>query len=125
MFDKVQFLRNLDAFREIRGLTLADVVDIVDVIQVKQDEYLSINAEMQESFFLVYDGTVEVYQNGDILESSSKGEFIGELMVSQRALHANNVKAVNDTVLFKIPKDPFYELLSDNVQLAQKIVEVV
>ncbi|WP_343030522.1 cyclic nucleotide-binding domain-containing protein, partial [Fulvivirga aurantia] len=74
---------------------------------------------------IVYEGLINIYENGKVTGGTKKGEFIGELMQSANFTKSNLIIAVESTVLFKINKDNFYELLSDNMKLAKKIVEYV
>lgn len=124
-FEKVQFLRKMDAFSEVSGLAIAGVVDIIEVIEIEEGDMLSIDEQYNDNFYIVYDGSINIYENGKISGGTQKGEFIGELMKSVNYMKSNLIIAVERTVLFKINKDSFYELLSDNVKLAQKIIEYV
>lgn len=124
-FEKVLFLDKMEAFSDVTGLSTARVVDIIDLLVLEEGEMLSVNDEYNDNFYIVYEGSINIYENGKVSGGTKRGEFIGELMKSSNYMKSNLIIAVEPTVLFKLNKDSFYELLSDNIKLAQKIVKYV
>lgn len=124
-FEKILFLRQMDAFSDVTGLAIARVVDIIELLVLEEGQTLSIDENYNDNFYIVYEGVLNIYENGRVAGITNKGEFIGELMKSNNYLKSNLIIAVETTVLFKLNKDSFYELLADNIKLAHKIVEYV
>lgn len=124
-FEKILFLKDMDAFSEVSGLALAGVVDIVEVVVLEGGGYIAVDDHYNDNFYIVFDGLINIYESGRIIGGTQRGEFIGELLPSKSSKQSNKIMAVENSVLFKIQKDTFYELLSDNVSLAQKIVKLV
>ena len=124
-FEKVMFLKQIPVFDSVFGLVVSGVVDIIEEVLLKEGESLSVDEHYNDNFYIVYRGSVNIYENGTIKGGTVEGEFIGELMTSQRYLKSNLIVAVSETILFKVKKDDFYELLADNVSLAHKMVQYV
>ncbi|MEM6523538.1 MAG: HEAT repeat domain-containing protein [Bacteroidota bacterium] len=120
-FDKVIFLKKLDIFDDIIGLVLADLIDITEEIVLRNGETLQLGDSQNDHFYIIFDGSVNMMVDNRIDGNVSRGEFIGEVGYS----NSNSVLATSDTVLLKMAKDNFYELLSDNISLARKMVEYV
>lgn len=120
-FDKVVFLKKLEIFDDIIGLVLADLIDITEEITVRSGESLSLGDSYNDHFYIVFEGAVNMMVDSKITGGVNKGEFIGEVGYS----NLNSVIATQDTILLKMAKDNFYELLSDNISLARKMVEYV
>ncbi len=120
-FDKVLFLREIDIFKDIFGLVLADLIDITQEILLNEGQFLDMEDLYRNNFFIVFSGSVNVLVDNKIIGKINKGEFIGEIGYSK----SNSVIATKKTVLLKMSKDSFYELLSDNIKLAEKMVEFV
>ncbi len=120
-FDKVLFLKKLDIFEDIIGLVLADLIDITEEITLKEGQSQQLGDEYNNHFYIIFKGSVNMVVDYKIEGNVSKGEFIGEVGYS----NLNSVLATSDTVLLKMAKDNFYELLSDNISLARKMVEFV
>ncbi|TRX48138.1 cyclic nucleotide-binding domain-containing protein [Fulvivirga sp. M361] len=123
-FDKVVFLKEIKIFKNVFGLTLAHLVDITEEIFLKEGDILNISESQNNNFYIVYKGSVKILVNRKMESGISSGEFIGEIIQTAESKNSS-IMAVEDTALLKITKDNFYELLSDNVDLARKMVEFV
>ena len=121
-FDKVVFLKEIDVFKNALGLALANLVDITEEVFLKEGSILNIGGTRNNSFYIVYKGEVKVLANRKMESGIVSGEFIGEIIQGAEPQN-NSIMAMEDTTLLKITKDNFYELLSDNVDLARKVVE--
>jgi CRP-like cAMP-binding protein len=62
---------------------------------------------------------------GKPLADFQEGQFIGEQLIDSDRTHTNTIVAKEDTILLKFNKDEFYELISDQVKLADKILEFI
>ncbi len=124
-FDKVMFLKNIDVFENIIGLVMADLIDITEEEFLKEGQTLSIDDHYNDNFYIVYKGSFNLYENGEIKGKTREGEFIGEMISTENYLKSNLIIALTDSVVLKIKKDGFYDLLADNVKLAHEIIEYV
>ena len=124
-YDLVRFLKRLDLFKGTPGLIISQLVDLTNELFVPEGEMISIDSNKNSYFFVILNGSVNLYESGNIKGNLGKGEFIGELTYTQDYLRSGLIIAVEDTVLLRIPKDQFYELLSENIRLAQNVVEYV
>ena len=70
-------------------------------------------------------GSVELYQRGKMITEFSQGQFIGEMLALPNFVNTNLLIAKTEVSILKFNKDQFYDLLSDNVQLADKIIEFI
>ncbi|MGK7390633.1 MAG: cyclic nucleotide-binding domain-containing protein [Candidatus Cyclobacteriaceae bacterium M2_1C_046] len=124
-FDTIRFLKRLDLFKGTPGLVITQLIDMTDELFITEGEMVSIDSVKNNFFFVVLNGSVNLYESGNIKGNLGKGEFIGELTYTNDYLRSGLVIAVEDTILLRIPKDNFYELLSENITLAQNVVEYV
>jgi CRP-like cAMP-binding protein len=70
-------------------------------------------------------GSVDFYQRGEKVSEFETGQFIGEMLGLPNFVNTNIIIAKTDVVILKFNKDQFYELLSDNVMLADKVLEYI
>jgi CRP-like cAMP-binding protein len=54
-----------------------------------------------------------------------EGQFIGEMLGLPNFVNTNLLIAKSDVIIIKFNKNQFYELLSDNVKLADQVLEFV
>lgn len=80
-----------------------------------------------DSIYLILVGAVKIYseKNGKekIISTFQVGENFGELALIDTQPRSASAKAIEDSVLVSIEREPFMEVLSKNFQTAQKIME--
>jgi ATP:ADP antiporter, AAA family len=74
---------------------------------------------------MLVSGEVEFFKQGKKMGKFDPGQFIGEMLGSPNYVNTNFVVAMTDAVILRLNKDQFYELLSDNVKLADRIIEYI
>ena len=124
-FDTVLFYHELPSFTNVRGITLSYLADISEELHVKNGESMVLDEKQNNHFYVIVQGRVGYYRRGVKVSEFGRSQFIGEMLGATGALSANAVTAESDAVLLRFDKDQFYELLSDNIQLADKVLEFI
>ncbi|HET9487013.1 MAG TPA: HEAT repeat domain-containing protein, partial [Chryseosolibacter sp.] len=124
-FEKVLFFQKIAIFENIPGITLSYLADISEEIRMNVKESLILDDRSNSSFFVLVAGTIDFYQRGELVSQFTQGQFIGEMLGLPNFVNTNVLIAHSDAVILKLNKDQFYELLSDNVRLADKIIEFI
>jgi len=125
LYDKVLFLQRIKLFEGLPGITLSYVSDISQNVFLKKDQTLSLDADQDKNFLLVYQGHLQYHEFGKQVIDFHSGEFLGEQVSVSGKLNSAAIVVKEDTILLKFHKDEFYELLSDQVKLADKILEYI
>ncbi|HTJ48154.1 MAG TPA: cyclic nucleotide-binding domain-containing protein [Cyclobacteriaceae bacterium] len=124
-FDKVLFFQKINVFESIPGITLSHLADISDEIQLEKGKSLILDEKTNNYFYVIVSGAIDLYQQGELVSNFKQGQFIGEMLALPNFVNTNLLLAQSDVVILKFNKDQFYELLSDNVKLADKIIEYI
>ena len=124
-FEKVLFFQKITVFENIPGITLSYLADISEEIRMNADETLVLDEKFNASFYVIVAGTIHFYQRGELVAEFTQGQFIGEMLAFPNFVNTNVLIAQSDVVVLKLNKEQFYELLSDNVRLADKIIEFI
>lgn len=124
-FEKVLFFQKISVFENIPGITLSYLADISEEIRMNTDETLVLDEKSNGFFYVIVAGTIHFYQRGQLTSEFSQGQFIGEMLGFPNFINTNVLIAQSDIVILKLNKEQFYELLSDNVRLADKILEFI
>jgi len=82
---------------------------------------LSLGNELANSFIIVVTGNLSYYQEDEVKTNIKAGEFIGELVLNDKALESAMVVANQNTELYIIDKDLWHDLLADNITFAQSV----
>lgn len=125
LFEKIVFFKSLPIFSGIPGVALSFLADIAREIRLAPDEFISIDEKVNNDFFLVYRGSVQYYEKSRYMMDYSAGQFVGEVIAPVGFANSNLLITKESTILLKINKDQFYELLADNVRLADKVLEYI
>jgi len=124
-FDKVMFFMTLPIFENIAGVTLSYLADISDEYRMKDGESLILDERSNNFFYLLIWGNVNLIQKGEVVSSFTEGQFVGEMLALPNFVNTNLLVATQESVIVRFNKDQFYELLSDNVKLADKVLEYI
>ncbi len=125
LYDKILFLQRIKLFEGLAGITLSYVVDMSKSVFLKKDQIVSFESDKRNDFLIVYKGQVQYFEFGKPLVDFQEGQFLGEQLGDTDRLNSNAIVSKEDTILLKFNKDEFYELLSDQVKLADKILEYI
>ncbi len=123
VFEKILFFQRIPIFEKIPGITLSYLADISREERVSKENSLILDESANHDFYVIVSGSIKLYQRGELVANYGEGQFIGEMMASQNFLNTNLMIAQTDVIALKVNKDQFYELLSDNVELSDKILE--
>lgn len=124
-FEKILFFQKISIFENIPGLTLSYLADIGDEINLQQGETLLLDEKSNNNFYVLVSGELDFYQRGQFVSQFSQGQFIGEMMPLPNFVNTNLLIPKTQVVILRLNKDQFYELLADNVKLADKILEFI
>jgi ATP:ADP antiporter, AAA family len=124
-FEKIKFFQRISVFNGISGLSLSYLADISEEVVLIENQSIAIDEKMNNNFYINYSGAVEYFERGVYRSTYQSGQFIGEMLAASGFAHSNILRARERSVLLRINKDQFYELLSDNVKLADKVLDFV
>jgi ATP:ADP antiporter, AAA family len=125
LFEKTVFFQTLAIFDGVSGLALSFLSDISKEIRLATDEFMSIDEKINNDFFIVYQGAVQYYEKSVHEMDYTSGQFIGEIIAPVGFANSNIIIAKEGTILLKINKDEFYELMADNISLTGRILEYI
>jgi hypothetical protein len=125
VFEKILFFQRIPIFEKIPGITLSYLADISSEIRLPKGHSLVLDESANHDFYVIVSGSIKLIQRGESVATYGEGQFIGEMLESQNFLNTNLIIAQSDVVSLKFNKDQFYELLSDNVELSDKILDYI
>jgi signal-transduction protein with cAMP-binding, CBS, and nucleotidyltransferase domain len=124
-FETVLFFMKLPIFSTVGGITLSYLADISEELHLRNGERMVLDERFNNSFFVVVSGTIQFFQKGEFHSDFVSGQFIGEMLGLPTFVNTNLLISSNDSVIIRFNKDQFYELLSDNVALADEIIQYI
>lgn len=125
LYDKVTFFQQIPIFSEIQGRSLAALADISFEMVIHENERLVMDDKRTNEFYMLYDGHLQYFEKGQWVVDFHEGQFIGEMVTSAGFANTHQFVSKASTRVLRINKDQFYELLADNVKLADKVLDVI
>ncbi len=125
VYDKVMFFKSVEVFQETPGITLSFLADLSHAVKMGPASTLVLDEKGNNDFFIIYTGCVEFFMKGKSVGEYRNGQFLGEMASSSGFVNTNLLIAKEETILLKINKDLFYELLANHVKLADRVLEYI
>ena len=123
--EKVIFLQDVDIFESTSTEDLALIAAITDEVQFKSSSIIYREGDLPDSMYMVIQGKVLLQRNGkDVMTMEEKGVF-GTWALFDDEPRVVTASTREDTLLLKIDKEDFYDLLADNVQITQGILKTI
>jgi len=124
MFTKVAFLKSIPVFSNISGALLALLADHIEEVYVKAEEVLyqdSLNGSNPVS--IVYSGMIALSRADGSIEGTYGSKYLlGDELILDTDVMNFTVTAVENTVLFRIDKDRFFDIVSSYYVLSRAVI---
>jgi len=121
-YDVVHFLKGIPLFQDVEGLVLASLADNFKVVSISKGSSIELNSNEVDNFYVIYSGVAEIVLENDSRNDFVTGEFIAEYINTHKRDKINEIIAKSEVIFFEISKEKFYELLSDDIDFAEKVV---
>jgi hypothetical protein len=125
LFGKVMFFKSIEVFQEVPGITLTYLADFSSEKKLKEGESLVLDDRLNDDFYIINSGKVDFYEKGARIAGFSAGQFLGEHVSMPQFLNTCFIVAKTDVQLIGLNKELFYELLTDDVQLADRLLHAL
>ena len=125
LFDKIIFLSSMEIFKDISGLSLSFLADISEEELLVENASLSLDEMVNNNFYILYEGEIDYFKSGEFKAKFRHRQFIAEMLSLPGIAKSNILLARKRAIFLRINKDQLYELLAENVKLANRVLEYV
>ncbi len=123
--EKVLILTTVPIFAETPSEILADVASIADETIAQAGEDIITKGDLGDSMYVIVSGSVRVHDDELTLNTLGEREVFGELALLDPEPRIATVTAIEETILFRIDQQPFYDLISDRGEVARGVMRVL
>jgi CRP-like cAMP-binding protein len=125
ILEKVMFLRHIPLFSTTRMENLARVASIAQEVEFRKGEVIFQTNDPCDAIYFIMRGAVRLHRDEvDIFIVSDKESF-GELEVLSNEPRFVTATALEDVAALKISNEEFFEVLADNISIAQDILKLL
>jgi CRP-like cAMP-binding protein/ActR/RegA family two-component response regulator len=119
------FLNEAKAIESLKELSDAGEIKLY---KKKQDVYTE--GSFPKGIYFISKGKIKIHRANEtgkefITELHKEGDFFGYLSLLQNEVYTNTATALEDTEIYRIPKEDFFSLLYKNSDVARKFIEML
>jgi len=119
--EKVIALEGVELLQSLTPQQLARIASVAKEVKYLPDKVILEPGRLQDALYVILDGSVELVRNEQRLHVSRQGEVLGAWALFDEEPMPVIARSLEDTKLLRISRDDFYDLLSDNVEIAASI----
>jgi len=123
--ERVLILKSLSMFADAPDEALVELAGLLQEVDVQAGEVVVQEGETGESLFIIVDGRVEVVDDNRVLNQLGARAVFGELSLLDSSPRSATIRAVEESTLLRLDQAPFYEIMSDYVEVAMGTIHML
>ena len=121
--EKTIILKSVDLFKSIPAENLSRVAQITEEVRCEKDDPIIEEGEFGDSLFIVVNGNVKIHKGDTEITRMGEGSCIGDMALLDGEPRSADVTAVEETTLFKIEQEGFYEVMGSHGDIMEAIIK--
>ncbi len=123
--ERVAVLQRVGLLSGVPGNKLIAVARLLEEVRVATGVTIIERGAVEDWLFIVADGKVRVHVDDRTLVESGSGAVVGELAVLAPGPRSASVTALEPTLLLRLRRGPFEELLDDRPEIARAVISTL
>jgi len=123
--EKVLFLKSAPVFERVSGEDLAPLARVAEVEIYSTGEPITREGETGDALYIIIRGRVTISVEGRLIATLGPGEAVGEMAVLDSSPRSATATAVEETEVLRIGSEEFYEVLHEQVEIAEGIIRLL
>jgi CRP/FNR family cyclic AMP-dependent transcriptional regulator len=123
--EKISLLKETDIFKNVREVDLKDIASVLEKQSLKAGDVIFNKGDIGKCMYLVQEGSIRIHDGDYTLASLGKNEVFGELSLLDAETRSATATCEEDSVLFNLDQDPFYNILSKDQEVLKGILKML
>ncbi len=123
--EKILFLKSVPIFERLSGEDLAPLARVAEIRRSPPGEVLFKEGDVGDAVYVIMRGAVEIRVGQRAIARLGPKEAFGEMAVLEAQRRSASAVAVAETEMLQISSDAFYEVLHEQVEIAEGIIQVL
>jgi len=123
--EKILFLKSAPVFERVSGEDLAPLARVAEVEVFTAGQVLAQEGEPGDAIYVIVRGRVRISHDGHELATNGPGDTVGEMSVLDEAPRSATATAIEETEVLRIGNEEFYEILHEQVEIAEGVIRVL
>lgn len=121
LVERVIALEGVDLLQNLNPDQLSRVASIATEVRHPEGQVILQPSVPLDALFVVLDGSVELTQNGEVVYTARQNEVLGAWGLFDSEPMPLTATTIEETRLLRIAREDFFEVLSDNVEIAAAV----
>jgi CRP-like cAMP-binding protein len=122
---KVELISKVPLFSRLSKKEQQDVARIADEMDLPDGKDMAKEGERGREFFVLLDGSADVFKDGKLINRMKKGDFFGEIALVTKMPRTATVTATTDVRVLVINERDFAALLKKSPQVGRGVAEAL
>ncbi|GHB64325.1 MFS transporter [Persicitalea jodogahamensis] len=123
--EKVMVLKRSPLFENTPENVLSAIVPIITEQTCGLGEVLFEKGELGTCMYVIYSGTVEIFDGKTKLAQFGPNDIFGELALLDAETRSASAVIADPTLLFRIDQDDFYDLMEERSELLKSVLSIL
>ena len=123
--ERVAVLQHVAFFADVPGHTLVAVARLLEEVSFAPGETIIERGAVEDWLFVVAEGRVQARVGARVLAEIGAGGLVGEFAVLSPAPRSASVTALEPSLLLRLRRGPFEELLDDRPEMARSVISTL
>jgi CRP-like cAMP-binding protein/HEAT repeat protein len=123
--EKVIILKTVSVFSQTPDDVLAVVAGLLEEVDVRADQQVFAKGDYGDCLYIIIRGRVRVHDGDRLLDELGERDVFGEMALLDPQPRLASVTASEAVHLFRLAEAPFYELISEQPEVAIGIIRVL
>lgn len=123
--ERVAVLQRVGMFADVPSHTLVAVARLVEEVRLPAGVTFIERGSIEDWLFVVADGLVRAHIGDRHLSDRGPGTVVGELAVLAPAARSASVTTLEPTLLLRLRRGPFEELLDDRPEISRSVIRAL
>ncbi len=123
--EKILFLKTAPLFEQVSGEDLAPMARVATEESYAASESIFAEGEMGDALFVILSGKVALTKADEPIATLGSGEAFGEMAVLDASPRSATATAATDAELLRIGSEEFYEILHEQVEIAEGVIRML
>ncbi len=123
-YEMIDYIKKESVLRNLPSYIVASLVDFMEEIFLESSVRIDDKTSDLESFYLIYTGSLNLMDKDDqFIKQYKEGAFLSEQILIELIDNQRYLLVEEDVVMFKINKNKFFDLVSDDYDVTLKLVQ--